>query len=40
MICVLSIDVIEKVNLGYFGLFMGVVFMVYILWMCYFNFNF
>lgn len=39
MLCVLSIDIIEKVNFGYLGLFMGVVLMVYILWICYLNFN-
>lgn len=32
MICILFIDVIEKVNFGYLGMLMGVVLMVYILW--------
>lgn len=39
MICLLFIDMIEKVNLGYLGMLMGVVLMVYMLFVKYLVFN-
>lgn len=39
LICVLLMDMIEKVNFGYFGLLMGVVLMVFLFWKNYLKFN-
>lgn len=37
IICIFLIDVIEKVNFGYSGMLMGVVLMVYMLWIKFMN---